>query len=231
MITNDRILARRFNEHYINTVERSSGFKPSKMSFSAESRIKFIANKYKDHPSIVNIRKNALNNTHLGISSFSTEQVTPDKVNSIIKSLDANKVPGTDKMPMKLIILSSDFLSKPTSKALNNYITSCTFPENAKVATVVLIDQKTDKYFVSNYRPVSLLNGFYKIYEKHLKNHLENHEPTYLKSRSACKKNYSSQHVLVRLLEELEKCLGNNTWCVECLWICPELLIVSHTNF
>ena len=121
MITNDRILARRFNEHYINTVERSSGFKPSKMSFSAESRInnqfkKSIANRYKDHTSIVNIRKNALNNTHMDISSFSTDEVTPDKVNSIIKSLDANKATGTDKMPMKLIILASDFLSKPISK-------------------------------------------------------------------------------------------------------------------
>ena len=28
MITNDGILAKRFNEHYINIVERSSGFKP-----------------------------------------------------------------------------------------------------------------------------------------------------------------------------------------------------------
>ena len=39
MITNDRILAKRFNDYYINIVERSSGFKPSKMWFSAESRI------------------------------------------------------------------------------------------------------------------------------------------------------------------------------------------------
>ena len=102
MITNDRILAKRFNEHYKNIVERSSGFKPSKMSFSAESRInnhflKSIANQYKNHPSIVNVRKNALNNTHVGISSFSTEEVTPDKVNSIMKSLDANNVAGTVK--------------------------------------------------------------------------------------------------------------------------------------
>ena len=84
MITNDRILAKSFNEHYIN-IKRSSGFKHSKMSFSAESRtnhfLKSKVNQYKDHPSIVNIRKNALNNTHTDISSFSTDEVTPDKVN------------------------------------------------------------------------------------------------------------------------------------------------------
>ena len=53
MIANDRILVKRFNKHYINIVERSSGFKLSKMSFSAESRInnhflKSIVNEYKD---------------------------------------------------------------------------------------------------------------------------------------------------------------------------------------
>ena len=39
MITNYRILAKYFNEHYINSVKRCSGFKPSEMSFSAKSRI------------------------------------------------------------------------------------------------------------------------------------------------------------------------------------------------
>ena len=46
----------------------------------------------------------------MDISSFSTDEVTPDKVNSIIKSLDADKVPGTEIIPRKLIILASDFL-------------------------------------------------------------------------------------------------------------------------
>ena len=75
MIINDRIFAKRFNEHYINIVERSSGFKSSKMSLSAESIInnhslKSIAYKYKDHPIIVNKRKNPLNNTHMSYGYF-----------------------------------------------------------------------------------------------------------------------------------------------------------------
>ena len=69
-----------------------------------------------------------MNNTNIDVSSFSTDKVTPDKVNSVTKSLDANKAPGADKIPMKLIILASDFLSKPISKALKNCINSRTFP-------------------------------------------------------------------------------------------------------
>ena len=108
MIATDRILAKRFNEHYINIVERSSAFKPSKMSFSVKSTnnhfLRSTANQYKDHLSIVNIKQNALNNIHKDTLSFSIDEVTPDKANSIIKSLDVNKAFGTDKIPKKLII-------------------------------------------------------------------------------------------------------------------------------
>ena len=45
--------------------------------------------------SIVNLTKNASNNTYMHILSFCTDEVTPDKVNSITKFLDANKAPGT----------------------------------------------------------------------------------------------------------------------------------------
>ena len=37
----------------------------------------------------------------MDISSFSTDKVTPDKVNSITKSLDTNEASGTDKITTK----------------------------------------------------------------------------------------------------------------------------------
>ena len=80
----------------MNIVERSSCFKPSKMLFSVELRnnnfLKSLANQHKDHPSTVNIRQSVLKNTHMDTSSFSTDEVTCDKVNSIIKSLDWTQI-------------------------------------------------------------------------------------------------------------------------------------------
>ena len=40
--------------------------------------------------------------------------------------------------------------------------------ENAKTALVKPINKKDDRGKIKNYRPVSLLNGFSKIYEKFL---------------------------------------------------------------
>ena len=59
--------------------------------------------------------------------------------------------------------------------------------------------------------PVSLLNGFSKIYEIHLKNHLVSSTNQHISNLvSAYWKNYSSDHVLIQLLEEWRKCLDNN---------------------
>ena len=113
---------------------------------------------------------------------------------------------------MKLIILASDFLTKPILKTLDNCFTSCNFPKTAQVATVVPIDKKTDgKYVISNHRPVSLLHGFSKIHEINLKNCLASPMKQNVSNLgSAYGKNYSSQNVLIRLFKKCRTCLDNN---------------------
>ena len=95
---------------------------------------------------------------------------------------------------------------------MNNSITSSTFPVKAKVATVVPIDKKTDnKYNVSNFRPVSLLNCFSKICDNYINNHIVKSMSNYISPYvSAYRKGYNSQHELIRLLEKWRQHLDNN---------------------
>ena len=86
------------------------------------------------------------------------------------------------------------------------------FPNAPKIASVSPVDKKTDnKNKISNYRPVSVLNTFSKIYETIIKNHLvsemKNHFSPFI---SAYRKNYSSQHVLIRLIKEWRSRLDND---------------------
>ena len=62
----------------------------------------------------------------------------------MLKSLNSKRAAGTDRLPVKLVKLASEVLSKPLSIAMNNSLTSSTCPERAEVATVVPIDIKTD---------------------------------------------------------------------------------------
>ena len=78
------------------------------------------------------------------------------------------------------------------------------FPDNAKVACVTLLDKKTkNKHSISNFRPVSILNTFSKIFEKFSKDFLISEIELFLsRFLSAYRKSYGTQHVLVKMIEE-----------------------------
>ena len=80
------------------------------------------------------------------------------ELKKLLKEIDIKKAVGVDTFPPKLIKIGAEDI----------------FPDNAKiVASVVPPDKgKPDKYDVLNYRPVSILNAFSKIYEKALKSKL-----------------------------------------------------------
>ena len=88
------------------------------------------------------------------------------------------------------------------------------FPENAKVASVTPIDKKTDdKNSVLNFRPISILNCFSKVYENILKTQLvETMNNLFSPFISAYRESYNTQHVLIRLIDEWRKNLDNNNF-------------------
>ena len=75
-------------------------------------------------------------------------------------------------------------------------------PDAAKIAVVSPIEKKTDdKNKISNYRLVSVLNIFSKVYEIVLKTKLVSALSDYISPFiSAYREGYSTQHVLVRLM-------------------------------
>ena len=86
------------------------------------------------------------------------------------------------------------------------------FPDNAKIACISPLGKYTDdKYSTTNFRPVSVLNIFSKIYEVIIKGFLirkmEHHFSPFF---SAYRKYFSTEHVLIRLLENWRNKLDNN---------------------
>ena len=159
MITDEKKLVQLFSDHYINIVGRSCGFKPEKVEFDIESNSKngvlsSNLDKYRNHISIAKIHKNRnLQSSSIFILSSSWgSKITPK-----VKKVNSKKAPGIEKIPTKLVKLASDILAEPLSIAINNSISTSTFPNNAKIASVVPVDKKTDdKYVTSNFRPVSI---------------------------------------------------------------------------
>ena len=86
----------------------------------------------------------------------------------------------------------------------------CSFSEGAKIASVRPIYKKKSRNEIENYRPVSILNAFSKVYERYIHNSLTPFVDTFLSQFiSAYRKTYSSSHVLIRLIESWKQSLDN----------------------
>ena len=67
---------------------------------------------------------------------------------------------------MKFIKLSANVIDNHLANIVNKGIYLNCYSENAKISNVRPIFKKDEKTKVKNYRPVSLLNIFSKIYER-----------------------------------------------------------------
>ena len=126
--------------------------------------------------------------------------------------MDVNVSTGEDKIPPKLVKLAKKYLVKPLTKAINISINSSVFPKMAKRAAVSPLDKGgKDKTAITNFRPVSVLNVFSKFYERIMKNQINSFIDSILSTfLSAYRKSYSTQHVLIRLIEEWKQKLDRN---------------------
>ena len=102
-------------------------------------------------------------------------------------------------------------MSTTLSIAISNSFKHNIFPDNAKVACVKPLEKKKEnKNSIPNFRPVSILNTFSKIYEKFSKDFLFSEIEMFLSPfLAACRKLYRTQHVLIKMIEEWRENLDN----------------------
>ena len=203
-----------FNSYYINTDEKSSGTKTFETNFENTSvqSVRDIVNSYKNHPSIIEIIQVVNGSDVFDSERFSFKTVNESEIKNLLKNLDTKKASGIDTVPPKLVKLSADFLTPLLTKAINMSIAQNVFPENDKTASVIPLDKgKPNKNEMSNFRPVSVLNTFSRIYERVIKDQIVcGMEKYFSPFLSAYRKNYSSQNILISLTEEWRKNLDNN---------------------
>ena len=210
LVSDEKELVNIFNDHYINIVENTIGRKPVQLGDPLdpscdEGTVQKIIEEYKNNPLIIKIKEN-----FNSLNTFSLKPITKIKVREIIKDLDVGKSIGSDNIPAKFIKIASEHLEDPITSMINNSINKNRYCEDAKTAVIPPIFKKKDRTVKENYRPVSVLKVFSKIFEKHLKDTLQPHVDKIL-SRfiSAYRKYYSTNHVLISVLEGWKKQLDS----------------------
>ena len=192
IINEPKKVAEIFNQHY-STIASTIGF--DDQITSVEDAIE----KHKNHPSIVKIREKYPDL----MQNFNFKTVGCDAVQLYLKKFDPKKATGYDGIPGRIIKLAHCELASPLTKLINCSIENNSFPDLMKYAEINPVYKKEDRLIKNNYRPVSVLTGFSKVFEYVMNDQLVEYFMDIFNSMlSAYRKGYSCQSVLLKLIED-----------------------------
>lgn len=118
--------------------------------------------------------------------------IDEDDVMKHLKSLDKSKGAGPDGIPPFFIANCATALAAPLTIIYNKSLSTGIFPSVWKAARVVPIHKSGDDTLVSNYRPISILSAFAKVFEtlicpyiqSYFKQFITDHQHGFTKCRS-----------------------------------------------
>ena len=139
-------------------------------------------------------------------SSFYFDPFVPAEVEDEIKVLPNNKAYGLYSCPVSILKLSSHIISQPLAQIFNVSVSSGSFPAKLKTAKVVPVFKSGDESKPGNYRPISLLSIFNRIFEKlvykRLIKFVNKHNILY-SSQYGFRSRHSTQHATLEILNDI----------------------------
>lgn len=195
-----------FNEYFVNIASDLS-----ETDIDMNGSLSDIVQLYDSHPSIVKIRE--VHGTFDATERFRFSNVTSENINKKLVALKVNKACGYDGKPPKLLKLGAPVLCLTLSPIINKCILENVFPSDYKIAQISPVFKKENKLQKEKYRPVSVLPSDSKVPEGMLSDQLTVFFSDKLSSRlSAYRQGYSTQHVLMRAVEDWKNALDDNKY-------------------
>ena len=149
---------------------------------------------------------------HLSVNEISIEM---DYVKKLIDSLNPKKATGPDKISPRVLTASSEVLAVPLTNLINHCITIHAWTslwKRSNVSPVYKKDSPTDK---ANYRPVSVLTCFSKIFERVLHDQMYDFAKLILSDNlSGLLKGHSCATALLKMTDNFRASLDNKDHCI-----------------
>ena len=118
--------------------------------------------------------------------SFVFKPVQTTEIELEIMLTPSNKAYGLYSCPIRLLKCARHIIARPLATLINAPVQKGEFPSKLKYAKLVPVYKDGDESEPSNYRPISLLSIFNRIFEKfmynQLKSFLNNHDIFYIRN-------------------------------------------------
>ena len=148
-------------------------------------------------------------------NSFFLTPTNKDEVSSLISMLNNKKSTRHNDINTKFIKFSKPIIAPVLSDLFNLALLQGDFPNCLKVAEIFPLFKKGDMCKTSNYRPISLLSQFHKLFEKLILNRLINYLDKYKllsEHQFGFRKNYSTTLAISNIYDKLINNIDNGLY-------------------
>ena len=111
---------------------------------------------------------------------FSFRATNDQEVKLILEKINPNKAPGYDLIPPRAVKASAPSLSKPLSDLINTIISRSEVPDEWKHGQITPLHKKDSVLDKSNFRPVTVLPAFDKVFERIIQTQMSEYFETIL---------------------------------------------------
>ena len=105
-------------------------------------------------------------------NSFVLYPTTPEEICQTAASMPNKESCGYDDISIATMKIAIPFISTPLARVINNSFSQGIVPDSTKVAKILPLFKSGDQSLLSNYRLISLLPSFSKIFERLVYNRL-----------------------------------------------------------
>ena len=201
LISDPKIIGNIFNDHF-----STLGVKVQQKIPHEEGDFReYLKKRGRDDKAIINP------NDH----SFFLSPTIPDEIEKIIEKLNPSKSTGPNGIPVFIMKLFKGFFSYWLSKLINLSFETGEFPLMLKLAKVIPLHKKESVLNYLNYRPISLLSVFSKIYEKtiyvRIYSYLVKYNMIYSK-QFGFRGNHSVNHAIISFTEHIRSLLDKGDY-------------------
>ena len=145
------------------------------------------------------------------VNSIAAFEVTSNRVRNVIMSLK-NSSAGHDELPPFVAKSSIDEYIEPLTHLINEFLRTGICPSELKLARVVPIFKSGDPSLLTNYRPISILSFFSKVFKRIVYHYLFDFICTnniLYDYQFGFRPKHSTQHAIITLIDKITKSLDN----------------------
>ena len=141
------------------------------------------------------------------LKSFAFLPVDQAEISYEIIMLTPSKSFGLYSCPIPILKCASHIISKPLSEIFNISVTKGIYPQKLKIAKVIPVYKSEDETDPNNYRPISLLSIFNRIFEKLMYKRLKlflDKNIVINKSQYGFREMHSTEHAILDIINKIQ---------------------------